>query len=370
MGRSRELAELASAYDGSSLGFRNRIINGDMRIDQRNAGASVTPTVSNIYTVDRWRVFSSAASKLTVQQNAGSVTPPAGFTNYFGVTVAAAANVTLAAGDIYGIDQWIEGFNCADLELGTANAQSFSVSFWVRSSLTGTFPLQVAGYNGSAFRSYVTTYSISSANTWTYISVTVPGDVTSFAYNKSNGNGLRVCFSLGVGSNFRTSTVNAWHSGDFWQPASTTNVITTNGATFYITGVQLEAGSVATPFERRPYGTELALCQRYFAKTFPQTTAVAQNANESGALDCPINPTAGTAGLLWTQWVYPVIMRASPTITTFNPGAANSNWRNSAGSGDLTASTGQQSDRAVQVRAANVLSGQGAYIHLTASAEL
>ncbi len=354
-----------ATYASTGIGFRNRIINGDMRIDQRNAGAAVTPAGVETYTVDRFSYIGTQASKFTFQQNAGSVTPPTGFVNYLGFTVASAV-ASPAAGDQFALYHKIEGLNCSDLAFGSASASAVTLSFWVRSSLTGTFAGGLV--NSAGNRSYVFNYTISAANTWEQKTITIAGDTTG-TWLTTNGIGIQLRLDLGSGSNTE-GTASAWQASDKLRTSGAVRVVSTAGATFYITGVQLEAGTVATPFERRPYGTELALCQRYFAKTFPQTTAVAQNANESGALDCPINPTAGTAGLLWTQWVYPVIMRASPTITTFNPGAANSNWRNSAGTGDLTASTGQQSDRVVQVRAANVPSGQGAYIHLTASAEL
>jgi len=242
----------------NSLGFRNRIINGDMRIDQRNAGASVTPNQS--YTLDRWLYENTQTGKVTIQQNAGSVTPPAGFTNYLGVTSTSAYSVL--TGDTFLITHRIEGYNVADLAWGTANAQTITFSFWVRSSLTGTFGGSLRNVNAS--RSYPFSYTIASANTWEYKTVTVAGD-TSGTWNTVNGRGLGITFGLGSGATF-SGTAGAWASANLVQPTSTVSVVGTNGATFYITGVQLEAGSVATPFERRPYGTELALCQRYFQK--------------------------------------------------------------------------------------------------------
>jgi hypothetical protein len=257
MPRSRELAELATSYDsGGSLGFRNRIINGDMRIDQRNAGASVTPTTSS-YTLDRWFAVANVSSKFSVQQNAGSVTPPAGFTNYLGITSLAATS--LGASDYYLISQKIEGYNIADFGWGTAGAQTVTLSFWVRSSLTGTFGGVFT--NSAQNRSYPFTYTISAANTWEQKSVTVAGD-TSGTWLTTNGTGLWLLFGLGVGSTFN-GTAGSWSGSTFLSATGATSVVGTNGATFYITGVQLEAGSVATPFERRDYGRELMMCQRY-----------------------------------------------------------------------------------------------------------
>lgn len=259
MTRSRELAELASAYDsGSSLGMRNRIINGDMRIDQRNAGASVTIATNGTYVVDRWANLMSQASKYSVQQNSGGVTPPSGFSNYMGVTSLSAYSVL--AGDFFYTLQAIEGFNWADVAWGTANAQTVTLSFWVRSSLTGTFGGALRQYSGA--RSYPFTFSISAANTWEYKTVTVAGD-TSGTWVTNNAGALQIIFGFGVGSTY-SGPAGSWAAADYRSATGAVSVVGTNGATFYITGVQLEAGSVATPFERRPYGTELALCQRYY----------------------------------------------------------------------------------------------------------
>ena len=238
-------------------GFKNRIINGAMVIDQRNAGASVTPT-NGQYTLDRWYFSVSQASKLTSQQNADSVTPPVGFINYLGVTSSSAYSVL--TGDYFGFRQSIEGLNVADLGWGTANAKTVTLSFWVRSSLTGSFGGSL--FNSSANRSYPFSYTISTANTWEQKSITIAGDTTG-TWLTTNGNGIQVYFSLGAGSTY-SGTANAW-TGGTWasQPTGSTSVVGTNGATFYITGCQLEVGSTATSFDYRPYGTELALCQRY-----------------------------------------------------------------------------------------------------------
>jgi len=248
-----------------SVNMKNRIINGAMVIDQRNAGASVTPTDQS-YTLDRWSQFLSQASKLTIQQNAGSVTPPAGFTNYLGVTSTAAT--TVGAGDFFNLYQYIEGFNVADLNWGTANAKTITLSFWVRSSLTGTFGGSLM--NSSPNRSYPFTYTISAANTWEQKSITVAGD-TSGTWLTTNGIGLRVLLGLGMGSNL-TGPAGAWAGAAYYGANGATNVVSTNGATFYITGVQLEVGSTATNFDTRSYGQELLLCQRYY-------TLIAKGAN-------------------------------------------------------------------------------------------
>jgi hypothetical protein len=237
--------------------MRNRIINGAMVIDQRNAGASVTPTASG-YTLDRWRAGLSVSSKFSVQQNAGSVTPPVGFKNYLGVT--SLSSYTVGAGEVFNIAQFIEGFNAADLDFGTANAKTITLSFWVYSSLTGTFGGALS--NDARNRSYPFSYTISAANTWEYKTITIAGD-TSGTWLTSNNVGIRLEISMGAGSTF-SGTAGAWAGSDFRSATGATSVVGTNGATFYITGVQLEVGTQATSFEYRQYGTELQLCQRYY----------------------------------------------------------------------------------------------------------
>ena len=260
---------IGTSVAGSNLGagnasiMKNRLINGSMTVDQRNAGASVTVTTANEYTIDRWQTFSSVSSKYSVQQNAGSVTPPVGFINYLGVTSLAATSV--GASDFYGVTQKIEGLNVFDLGWGSANAKTVTLSFWVRSSLTGTFG--GVFQNASGNRSYPFTYTISSANTWTQISVTVAGD-TSGTWATNNTVGINVFFGLGMGSTY-SGTAGAWAGATYYSATGATSVVGTNGATFYITGVQLEVGSSATGFEYVNYQTSLANCQRYYYKTIP-----------------------------------------------------------------------------------------------------
>jgi len=256
MGKAANLAAIGSIAE-TSLGFRNRIINGDMRIDQRNGGASVTPTTS-AYTLDRWQVVLTQASKVSVQQNAGSVTPPTGFSNYLGITSLAATSV--GASDFFFVQQIVEGFNTSDFAFGSASAATVTLSFWVRSSLTGTFGGALYGASGT--RSYAFTYTISAANTWEQKTVTIAGS-TSGTWLTNNGGGIQVIFGLGVGSSF-SQTAGSWQNTGNISATGATSVVGTNGATFYITGVQLEAGSVASPFERRDYGRELMMCQRYY----------------------------------------------------------------------------------------------------------
>jgi hypothetical protein len=237
--------------------LKNRLINSAMVIDQRNAGAATANTI-NDYTVDRWQVLQSVTGKLIAQQNAAAVTPPTGFTNYLGVT--SQSNYSVLTGDYYMIIQRIEGYNIADLGWGTANAKTVTLSFQVYSSLTGTFGGALK--NNAANRSYPFTYSIPTANTWTTISVTIAGD-TSGTWEKTTSAGIQVQFGLGVGSTY-SGTASAWAGANYVSATGATSVVGTNGATLYITGVQLEQNTSATPFERRLYNQELANCQRYY----------------------------------------------------------------------------------------------------------
>jgi hypothetical protein len=289
--------------------LKNRIINGAMVIDQRNAGASVTiGAVANTYTLDRWFAYGDQASKFSVQQNAGAVTPPVGFSNYLGVTSLSA--YTVGAGEFFNITQRIEGFNTADLDFGKANAKTITLSFWVRSSLTGTFGGALS--NSANSRGYPFTYTINSANTWEYETITITGDTTGTWVGSTNGIGLSVILNLGAGATY-SGTAGSWQAAYLRSATGATSVVGTNGATFYITGVQLEVGTQATSFEYRQYGTELSLCQRYFETSYDYGQAL-------GATPTNISytrwSTNGTANAL-EKW-FRVSKRATPTVNTYD----------------------------------------------------
>jgi hypothetical protein len=277
----------------TGFGFKNRLFNGQMTIDQRNAGASVTPTGS-AYTLDRWQANIDVASKLSFQQ---STTVPTGFINSLLITSLSA--YSLSSSEQFNIQQRVEGFNVSDLGWGTANASTVTLSFWVRSSLTGTFGGSFR--NSAQDRSYPFSYTISAANTWEQKSVTITGDTTG-TWLTDNGVGLIATFSLGAGST-RASTAGSWQAGDYRGATGQVNLVSTNGATFYITGVQLEKGSTATSFDYRPYGTELDLCRRYFQSYFY---------NGSGRL--AIGTAEGSASAVAQfNFIYP--FRATPSVT-------------------------------------------------------
>jgi hypothetical protein len=300
--------------------FKNKIINGDMRIDQRNGGASVTPA-NGQYLVDRWIGYQNNGSKYSVQQ---TTTAPAGFVNSLKATSLSAYSIV--ATDVYALGQAIEGLNIADLAWGTASAATVTLSFRVYSSLTGTFGGCII--NASNTRAYPFSYSVPTANTWTTISITIAGD-TSGTWATNNTGGIYVLFGLGVGSTY-SGTAGSWSGNYYFSATGATSVVGTNGATFYITGVQLEAGSTATEFERRPIGTELALCQRYYEVLVTDTEGVA-------ITSFLFNGTNNRS-----RWFFKATKRSSPTVNlasgswiantpTIYPSVESSGFSNSSG---------------------------------------
>lgn len=296
--------------------FKNRIINGAMVIDQRNAGASTNNAGgTTTYALDRWAYYGTSSSKFSIQQ---STTAPTGFSNSILITSLAAT--TIGTNDEYWLTQKIEGFNTADLGWGTADAKTVTLSFWVRSSLTGTFG---GSFLNSAMNYYYAfSYTINSANTWEQKTITVAGPTGGTWIGSTNGVGMFAVFGLSAGSTYGGATPNTWTSASYKVlPTGAVNILATNGITFYITGVQLEVGSTATSFDYRPYGTELQLCQRYYQKTYDVGTVPGTTYN----FEYNAPATAIGTGNFGTPCCRPflVSMRAAPTVTTYD-GAGNS----------------------------------------------
>jgi hypothetical protein len=287
--------------------MRNRIINGAMVIDQRNAGASVAvPNGTITYGADRFLTFEdTSASGCTIQQVTDA---PTGFNNSLKFTVGTGGSAT--ASQLAVLETRVEGYNFADLGFGTANAKTFTLSFLVKSSATGTYC--VAFRNASDNRSYVATYTVSAANTWEQKTITVTGDTTG-TWETTNGIGISVRFDMGSGSTYQTSTLNAWQAGLFFSNSSQVNIIGTNSASLQITGVQLEVGTQATSFEYRQYTTELQLCQRYFVKTNPDNALIC-----GGSWGAMYDSTSTSL-----NGNLPVTMRVAPT---FARGGTNNNF--------------------------------------------
>jgi hypothetical protein len=327
-----------SALNGGPLaGTRNRIINGDMRIDQRNAGAAVTVNNSAaFYATDRWFGFGmTTAGVFTLNRSTSS---PTGFTNSLAATCTT-ADASIAAGDRYFVNQAIEGFNAADLGFGAAGAQAVALSFWVQSSLTGTYCATLI--NSAGDRSYVAEYSIAVANTWEYKTIYIPGD-TAGTWLSDNGTGVSVRFALATGTTYQT-TANAWAAGNFNATSNQVNWMSSSSSrTFRITGVQLEPGTVATPFERRSYGQELALAQRYY-QVF-------------GDLNLTISGRSTNASTTVMPIVFRTTMRTAPTVA-----------------GTLTVGSGLSFSSTIDtMRVIGTADGNGTFVvsNSTASAEL
>lgn len=316
----------------SGFGFKNRIINGAMVIDQRNSGNTVTANSSiSPYVTDRFGVFPGGAV-YTCQQ---VVDAPAGFVNSLKITVATAATST--AGQFTFTRQIIEGVNISDLAWGTAAASAVAISFWVKSSLTGTFA--VSCINSSEDRSYPATFTINAAGVWEYKTITVPGDTTG-TWLTNNSNGIRLAFDFGSGSNYN-GTANVWQAGWKSRTSGCVSLSQTTSATFQITGVQLEKGPTPTPFDYRPYGIELVLCQRYYEQSEP-LVAVASLYNSSSGLYGPAWNYSGASGLT-AAVSFKVTKRSIPTIVIYTTNVSPNStanyityyqggWTNGAGS--------------------------------------
>lgn len=293
-------------FGGAALGFRNKIINGAMLVSQRYG---ITEYLNaNGYSLDRFntRLFGTTTGVFKVQQVTDA---PTGFGYSLKMTCTTAQaginNVTATSGG-FGITHGIEGLNVVDLDFGTPNAKAFTLSFWVKSSQTGIFSVCVG--NSAQDRAYGVAITIAAANTWEYKTITIPGDTTG-TWLKDNGAGLNIIWGLGATTQ-RTITANAWSTGvaGLLSPlrvsTQTLNICETTNATFQITGVQLESGSVATPFENRPIGAELQLCQRYYQyRNTPDNASVTYGNSVTG------NGCRFTLPLITT-------MRVSPTLTS------------------------------------------------------
>ena len=294
----------------SAASGKNLIINGNMMIDQRNAGVSVTITSNGQYTLDRFQAQMSQASKYSVEQVGSS---PAGI--YYNLKVTSASAYTVLAADFFALEQRVEGFNGLNLDWGTSDAQTVTLSFWVKSSLTGTFTASLR--NGATNRSFPFTYTIDSANTWEKKTITVAGDTTG-TWAVTNTTWMRVNWSLGTGTNYTSGTDSgssgAWQAGNYSGVNGAVNVVSTSGATFNITGVQLEADTKATPFENLQYEQQLALCQRYF-QTFSHAW---------------VGVSGGAGYFQATQGTFNTAMRTTPTATrtggTSTTRYPSSNW--------------------------------------------
>lgn len=291
----------SSALLPAGLGFRNKIINGDMQIAQRGT-STITGSASPQYPVDRWVVYNGTGTVTFAQS---TIAPP-GFTNSIGATVTATGSYSTTG--YTEIGQMIEGFSCQDLAWGTSSAKPITLSFWVRASVTGVY--NVAIQNNGQNRSYTTTFSVNAANTWEYKIIQIPGD-TSGTWLTNNSVGLRVWFQLGMGSNYDT-TPNVWAVGNLGSTSGAVDFATNSGATFYVTAVQLEQNVQPTPFEQRHVGAELFLCQRYFY-IIPTSGITVYN---------PYWNVGLSGGGQWANYNHPAEMRAVPALRNASGGVS------------------------------------------------
>jgi hypothetical protein len=291
-------AQVASVVIGD-----NRIINGDMRIDQRNGGALINPAVNGNYTVDRWLFQAAQSGRFSSQRNLIGITPPSGFPYYLGFQSLSA--YTPLAADTFLASQSIEADMLSDFAWGTAAAQPVTLSFWAYSGLTGTFSGAICNYANT--RAYPFIFSLPNGGAWTKITLTIPGDTAGTWVMSGNGGGVSLRFDLGSGANFRAAA-GAWTAGNIVGVNGAVNVVSTSGAVLFLTGVKLEIGSVATPFNRQSLAKSMADCQRYFQAG----TNIALEGYSGGA-------SSIVGGTIWFQ----VMMRSSPTLT--QSGASYSN---------------------------------------------
>lgn len=308
MGISRDLSKLAGAYtSGSVSSFKNRVINGAMAIDQRNAGASVAG--SDVYPADRFRTSYNGTGALSIQQVSDA---PSGFTRSIKVTVTT-ADSSLTTNEFYNVRHAVEGYNIADLAWGSTTPSPITLSFWVKSSVTGTFVVRMINATGTY--AYATSYTVNTANVWEQKAITVPGP-TAGAWDTTNGIGIELTFQFGSGPSYTGATPNTWNTTTAWQNSSfngTNTLMSTVGATWQATGIQLEKGSTATSFDWRPHGTELALCQRYcYQSTYYGSASFNYTYADFGVYGALV----GAGAWMWAFAKFPVEMRATPTVTT------------------------------------------------------
>lgn len=268
MTQARDLADLAGAATAGTITGRNLIINGAMTVAQRGTSQQITDSSGGYFTCDRWRYsqFNGYAADIDATMSQETDTPNNTFKNSFKFLVG--TGTAAAAGDAIAIEQIIEGQDIVQLAQGTSDAKKFTVSFWVKASIAGTYCISL--HSGKSFgsnRSHVKEYTISSANTWEYKTVTVDGD-TSGTWAEDNGAGLSLAFTLGAGSTYQ-GAANTWSDSDYFSTSNQTQLTETTNATWFVAGVQLEVGETATPFEHESYDTTIQKCYRYYFKLFP-----------------------------------------------------------------------------------------------------
>lgn len=346
---------------------RNTIINGAMNVKQRGASFTGVGASATEYTLDRWLVYTSGApqARATVTQETTGVFGGFGNSAKIDCTTVEAA---VAATELWSWQQRIEAQDLQFLRYGNAAAKTLSLTFQIKSPKSGTHC--VALYQPDGARSFVREFTVAAANTAEEITVTFPGDASG-TINNDTGEGLRLTWPLVAGANFQVAA-DAWAAGEDYATSNQQNLLDNVANNFEITGIQLELGFVSTPFERRSFGQELALCNRYYYKTFPQATAPAQNAGVTGAYAFG-QGAAGAVNFAYPSSVFPVVMRAAPTMTGYNPSAANAQARNTTDNSNYSSTSVNGTEWGWDFSATGPAGGsvgQLSRVHVQADAEL
>ena len=299
MSKAAELAALIGSQ--TALSNRNLIINGAMQVNQR--GNKTNTSGSSVYFVDRWNLFENTGALAANLQQSTVVPSGQGFGNSLLIDCTT-ADSSVAASHVSVLRQIIEGQNLQSLAYGTSDAKSLTVSFWVRSTKTGTYALEIY-HNATQARHQVHPYTISSADTWEYKSITFSGD-TSATIDNDNQATFYVQWALSAGSDYTSGTQQTTWANftDANRFAGQVNFFDSTSNNFYLTGVQLEVGEQATPFEHRSFSDELFRCQRYLYRLETDSADVGF-----------INLTGWNTNDAYGPILYPVEMRAAPTLS-------------------------------------------------------
>jgi Carbohydrate esterase, sialic acid-specific acetylesterase len=348
--------------------LRNLIVGGDFTTSPWQRGTTFTSAANGLFSADRWKLGLAGAGvvDITKSTDAPTIAQAGIFTQHCLDVAVTTADASLDATDQYFVRQIVEGLNAAFLGFGQSNARPITISFWVKSAKTGAHWLSLR--NNAGDRSYVTSYTVNAANTWERKAITIPGDTTgTWLYTTSSG--ILVTWALGIGANFYIgSTPDAWNAGNFLAGGTSVNVMDTIGNHFKLALVQVEEGIGASPFEALPQDIVLDRCRRYYRKSFALATAPAQNVGSNLGAAFAVSHVA--AAVFGTRVEFDSNMRAAPTITTYNPAAANANWRDATNSADRTVTVGDQSESGFTMVGAAGAAAASNYIHWQASAEL
>ena len=367
-----DITDWSTAVAGIAQVNPNRLINGDMRIDQRNVGNIITPAPA-AYTLDRWKYGATQTGKLQAKQNLNALTPVGGFPYYLGIENPGTA-YTITTTDAFTISQVLEADTVGDLGWGTANAQPVTLSFWAQcSGITGTFSGSIN--NPALNRSYPFSFALPIANTWVQFVITIPGDSLGTWPTGGAGAGMTLIFNLGAGSTKlgAAGSTSGWANANFVGVTGSANILPNTVAAVYFTGVKLEAGSVATPFQWQSLIKSLADCQRYYAKTYVQFVPTGTGGNFPSSLCAYVGPTADTSSSLGVNWKLPITMRAQPTVVLYSPnnGAVGTAYMFGAGVNvSATASAISDSNVFLNLLTASVVAHDVARFNASADAEL